>query len=428
MSFEIAQTLDEEVSWLADIIGKRMAGEELPVLPEPPRFSFPEVSYARFCQEHSLGPEERLVLVLALVPHYAPDILKAMASEENEAFLRMDKDGFLQPTGETALFLIAGTDRKRRLEFAPLLEAGHVFYRKDVIDLQQVAPGRSRFSGGLFMNRSRVEQFFYGRYQRPRFSPEFPAHLLESKLEWDDLVLGKPTLEKLEELRAWMEFEKEVRDRLGRDKRMRRGFRSLFYGPSGTGKTLAATLLGKYLGQDVFRVDLSAVVSKYVGETSKNLDKLFNTAEDKGWVLFFDEGDALFGKRASQSGESDKTAHYANQDIAYLLQRIENYGGLVIVASNLRKNMDEAFSRRFELIVHFAIPDPQLRREYWEANVPEGLPFAANVNLDMLARHELTIASIDNVINRACVLSLQAGVMQISSEVLGRCIRDENFK
>jgi SpoVK/Ycf46/Vps4 family AAA+-type ATPase len=111
-----------------------------------------------------------------------------------------------------------------------------------------------------------------------------------------------------------------------------------------------------------------------------------------------------------------------------LLQRIENYGGLVIVASNLRKNMDEAFSRRFELIVHFAIPDPQLRREYWEANVPEGLPFAANVNLDMLARHELTIASIDNVINRACVLSLQAGVMQISSEVLGRCIRDENFK
>jgi hypothetical protein len=190
MSFEIAQTLDEEVSWLADIIGKRMAGEELPVLPEPPRFSFPEVSYARFCQEHSLGPEERLVLVLALVPHYAPDILKAMASEENEAFLRMDKDGFLQPTGETALFLIAGTDRKRRLEFAPLLEAGHVFYRKDVIDLQQVAPGRSRFSGGLFMNRSRVEQFFYGRYQRPRFSPEFPAHLLESKLEWDDLVLA----------------------------------------------------------------------------------------------------------------------------------------------------------------------------------------------------------------------------------------------
>ena len=128
-------------------------------------------------------------------------------------------------------------------------------------------------------------------------------------------------------------------------KRVKPGYRALFHGPPGTGKTLTATLLGKHTGRPVFRIDLSRVVSKYIGETEKNLSRLFDKAEHKDWILFFDEADALFGKRTEIRDAHDK---YANQEVAYLLQRIESYAGLVILATNQRGNIDEAFLRRFQ--------------------------------------------------------------------------------
>src|ERR1044071_9620636 len=124
------------------------------------------------------------------------------------------------------------------------------------------------------------------------------------------------------------------------DKILKRGYKALFYGPSGTGKTLTATLLGKQFDRDVYRVDLSQVVSKYIGETEKNLEKIFTRAENRNWILFFDEADALFGKRSNVQSAHDK---YANQEVSYLLQRVEDYNGLLILASNFKNNIDEAF-------------------------------------------------------------------------------------
>jgi SpoVK/Ycf46/Vps4 family AAA+-type ATPase len=172
----------------------------------------------------------------------------------------------------------------------------------------------------------------------------------------------------------------------------RERYRALFYGPHGAGKTLTATLLGKQTGKDVFRIDLSRVISKYIGETEKNLSRLFDKAENKDWILFFDEADALFGKRTDIRDAHDK---YANQEVAYLLQRIEGYNGLVILASNQRANIDDAFVRRFQSIIHFPMPRPEERYEIWRKTFPPQIEIADDIDWrHVAARFELTGAGI----------------------------------
>jgi SpoVK/Ycf46/Vps4 family AAA+-type ATPase len=145
-------------------------------------------------------------------------------------------------------------------------------------------------------------------------------------------------------------------------------YRALFYGPSGTGKTLTATLLGKEFSREVYRVDLSQVISKYIGETEKNLEKIFVQAENKNWILLFDEADALFGKRTQTKSSNDK---YANQEVSYLLQRVENFNGLIVLASNFKNNIDDAFLRRFNSIINFTKPNVEERLELWTKALPK---------------------------------------------------------
>ena len=180
-------------------------------------------------------------------------------------------------------------------------------------------------------------------------------------------------------------------------------FRS--YGESGTGKTLSACLLGQRCGREVLRVDLSQVSSKYIGETEKNLARLFAAAEDTGWILFFDEADALFGKRTSVSDAHDR---YANQEVSYLLQRIEAFGGVVILATNLRHNIDDAFLRRFQSVVAFPMPRAAERLRLWREAFPAAARLEAGLDLERLARqHEVSGGTIMNVVRYAC---LQASV------------------
>jgi len=136
------------------------------------------------------------------------------------------------------------------------------------------------------------------------------------------------------------------------EKKLKPGYRTLFYGPQGSGKKLTAVLIGKEFDKPVYKIDLSNLVSKYIGETEKNLRIIFDSAEGKEWILFFDEADALFGER---TGVKDAHDRYSNQEVSYLLQRIEDYNGLVILATNMKNNIDEAFIRRFNLIIRFPL-------------------------------------------------------------------------
>lgn len=191
----------------------------------------------------------------------------------------------------------------------------------------------------------------------------------------------------------------------------RGGIKALFTGDSGTGKTLAAEVIAGELGMPLLKIDLSQVVSKWVGETEQHLEALFREAEDSHGVLFFDEADALFGKRGEVQHGVDR---YANLEVSYLLQRIEDYAGLVVLASNLKDNIDAAFTRRFQMTVHFPRPEPGERRRLWEIAFPPGAPLEAGLDLDALARLNLTGAGITGAARTAALLAAAEGCEAIS--------------
>jgi SpoVK/Ycf46/Vps4 family AAA+-type ATPase len=200
---------------------------------------------------------------------------------------------------------------------------------------------------------------------------------------------------------------------------------ALFAGPSGTGKTMAAEVIANELGLPLFRVDLAAVVSKYIGETEKNLAQIFGEAESSSAVLFFDEADALFGKRSEVKDAHDR---YANIEVSYLLQRMEDYDGIIILASNMRQNLDEAFVRRLHLTADFPFPDEDARFEIWSRHLPAALPLAEDVDLRLLARHyRLSGGNIRN----ACVTAAFLAAAEGSPVEMGhfqRAIRREHQK
>jgi SpoVK/Ycf46/Vps4 family AAA+-type ATPase len=245
-------------------------------------------------------------------------------------------------------------------------------------------------------------------------------------MEWDDVALHPDTVREIREIEHWIRFNDTVLDDWGMRKRVKPGYRALFHGPPGTGKTLTATLLGKYTGRPVFRVDLSRVVSKYIGETEKNLSRLFDKAEHKDWILFFDEADALFGKRTEVRDAHDK---YANQEVAYLLQRIESYAGLVILATNQRGNVDEAFLRRFQASVNFPMPRPAERLGIWSRSFPAQITVAEDVNWrDLAARFDLTGAGIVNVAHFCALEALANSTRRVDRTSLEVAILREMVK
>lgn len=229
-----------------------------------------------------------------------------------------------------------------------------------------------------------IEKFITGKILKPQLSSNFPAQLIETQLDWEDLVLNSNTLNQIKEIETWLKFNEILLHEWNMKTKIKPGFRVMFYGAPGTGKTLTASLLGKYTQRDVYRIDLSMVISKYIGETEKNLSSLFDKAADKDWILFFDEADAVFGKRTNVRDAHDK---YANQEVSYLLQRIENHPGLVILASNFKANIDAAFTRRFQSIIEFEVPTYNERLQLWKNNLPQGIKIAEDVNLNELSKN-----------------------------------------
>ncbi|MDN5768256.1 MAG: AAA family ATPase [Humibacillus sp.] len=225
---------------------------------------------------------------------------------------------------------------------------------------------------------------------------------------WADLVVPVDAHGQLRELAARVEHRTLVMDEWGFQARLPggRGVTALFAGPPGTGKTMAASVIAAELGLDLFAIDLSRVVSKYIGETEKNLSQVFGAATDSDAILLFDEADALFGKRSEVRDAHDR---YANVEIAYLLQRMEEYDGLAILTTNVRHHIDEAFIRRLDLIVDFPFPDAGERLRIWQSCLPPGLPLSDGVDFAALADHRLAGGNIRNAVLGAAYLAAQAG-------------------
>ena len=389
---------------------------------------------ATFIDLRDPGFEEFTVLMLAIAPHLSPRLLGKIISEHLSEGGDFPEFGGVKggnhrgvlPTGETAQFILAGNDLEKRLAVQHILSSDHWLAKEHILWLETVREGEPLMSGRLILNPEIVELLTMGVASKPRFSMDFPAEYIETEMSWEDLVLQPNTLRQLKEIENWITYNDTLLHDWGMGKKVKPGYRALFYGPPGTGKTLTATLLGKQTGKDVFRIDLSRVVSKYIGETEKNLSRLFDKAEDKNWILFFDEADALFGKRTDIRDAHDK---YANQEVAYLLQRIEAYNGLVILATNQRANIDDAFTRRFQSIIHFPMPRPEERYEIWQKTLPLQLTIADDINWHhVAARHELTGAGILNVTHFCAVEALADKSLHLDMKRLEAAILREYIK
>lgn len=374
-----------------------------------------------FIRDKQLSAAEVTILLLAVVPHLSPNFLTSIISDlfpnggefpEFGGAKGKNHRGIL-PTGETALYVLAGNDLDLRLEYVELISTKSALFKKGILYLEEVPIGEPKMSGKLLMDEEYVAKLTTGTVLKPQLGPNFPASLIETSLEWEDLVLKPKTLEEIKEVEIWLQYNAVLMEDWKMKNKIKPGFRVMFYGPPGTGKTLTASLLGKYTGMDVYRIDLSMVISKYIGETEKNLSGLFNKAANKDWILFFDEADAVFGKRTNVRDAHDK---YANQEVSYLLQRIESHPGLVILASNFKSNMDSAFTRRFQSMIAFDTPTFKERIKLWENNLPKIIPLESAVSLKELSKtHAITGANIVNVIQYACLKTI-AGKHQVIRE------------
>ena len=234
------------------------------------------------------------------------------------------------------------------------------------------------------------------------------ARRIQPAVNFADLVLPPDTMAQLKELLTRARYREQVLDvwKMGGPSARRRGLTALFAGPSGTGKTMAAEVLASELGLDLYTVDLATVVDKYVGETEKNLDRIFAEAERINGVILFDEADALFGKRSEVSDAHDR---YANVEVAYLLQRMELFDGIAILATNLRANLDEAFTRRLDSLVDFPEPEAEYRRRLWERSLGSNMPRAADLDLEFLAESfKLSGGAIRNIAVAAAYAAAEA--------------------
>jgi hypothetical protein len=244
---------------------------------------------------------------------------------------------------------------------------------------------------------------------------------------WNDLVLPDATLRQVHDTASAIRHQHVVYAKWGFGQRLAasRGLKILFAGASGTGKTMTAAVVARDLGLDLYKIDLSAVVSKYIGETEKNLDRIFRAAHSSNAILFFDEADALFGKRSEVNDAHDR---YANIEVAYLLQKMEEHDGAVILASNLSRNIDQAFSRRMHYVVEFPLPAEPQRDQLWRGMFPPDAPLAPDVDFAFLARQfPISGGDIKNVVLAAAFLAAQDGQV-ITMRHLIDAMRQQSIK
>lgn len=389
-----------------------------------------------FILNNHLTQSEIIVLLVAFAPHVDPvffdELIQKYLPGQGDfpqfgGVRGRNHRGFL-PTAETALFILAGNDLEKRFEYLFLFEKEHLLTAHTVISVEDAITGEPQFSGRLIMAPEFVELFISGKISHPKFSMDFPAEFITTELTSDDLVLPAATNQQITELENWVKHQDTLMNKWKMKRWMKPGYRALFHGPPGTGKTLTALIVGKKTNRDVFRIDLSMVVSKFIGETEKNLSQLFDRAKNKDWILFFDEADALFGKRTNVRDAHDK---YANQEVAYLLQRIENHNGLIILASNFKINIDEAFIRRFQSVIYFPLPSAGERLQLWKKTLPETAsqkrPSVADLS-SIAKKYEITGAGIVNVVQYCCLESLANNSNEITVDQIKNGIEREYQK
>lgn len=424
-----ARDLTQECSWLKQLLHTRIKhyfeqSEHTTQwhITEPPEFTSVQSPYGHFIVSNKLSTLERLLIILALTPVITPslfDVLLSINEQTNRPFTEfgmVERDATLYASAATAAFILGGDDIMTQCHVLKTLHTSPLLKR--VLSHHTDGHAPSLLSAPLALTAEYVQTLTTATAYTPESDSTFAASPVKSNMTWQDLVLPTSIQTQLDDIIQWVKHGEALITEWQIGKQLRPGYRALFYGPPGTGKTLTASVLGQAVDMAVYKIDLSMVTSKYIGETEKNLEKVFSLAEHRRWILFFDEADALFGKRQTSNSANDQ---FANQNVAYLLQRIERFNGIVILASNFKDNIDNAFFRRFESIVHFESPKPAQRLSMWQNGFCEKTRLSPDINFQQLAdQHPLSGADIVNVIRCVSLKLLSQG----RSEVHPRDIHD----
>ena len=434
-----SESLEKDLEWFTRVLEERMRPYygEAPLHKdifeiEPPDMRDDSSIYSRFLEHYDVKIGERLILILAIIPHIRPEILDQFFLKNKRTDriftefggIKGSNHGGFLPTGETGAFLISGNHLTNRIYIKEIFSAQHYFRKHNIVHLEVPPPGEPYLAGQLIISEEYLSLFTSGESYKPEFSINFPASRLTTEMEWEDLVLEHQVKDEIENIFTWIKHRQEVENSEDFGKKIMPGYRALFYGPPGTGKSLSVTLLGKITKKDVYRIDLSRVVSKYIGETEKNLSLIFDIAENKNWILFFDEADALFGQRTEMKDSKDR---YANQETAYLLQRIEHYNGLVVLATNLKPNLDKAFIRRFQSMIYFGMPGKEERLLLWESAIHKLA--SGDLNIQEIAdKFELSGGAIHNAVQYAILSALRGNRKKIIREDLIKALKREFSK
>jgi hypothetical protein len=419
------EVLQQYFNWFNEIIEWRLQDmhnldfdkiiEQIPI-PEPQSNSV----LTAIIDEYELDETELFVVLLSLAPYMIPEFLNSINVQDNENkqielfFNKSLVNKSVYPSIETAISLLGGSDVPSRQKYYQYFSAESKLLKEDLIAQPTPPHGEPFTRATLTPGQSFLNNILLGKHTGPEFSHDFPATLLTSDYTWDDLIVDYDTQMQLKEVKEWIEYEHICRTKGIETGKFKGGYKCLFFGAPGTGKTLAASLIGNLTSKKVYRIDLSAVVSKYIGETEKNLAKIFDRAAHGNWILFFDEADALFGKRGTTQNAHDR---YANQEVSYLLQRFEKYEGVSILASNFKENIDSAFYRRFHSIVQFKNPEQEERLKLWEVHLPKQFKFADDIDLDEIARNiKINGSGIYNVMRRSCMKAVLNNDMVIQGQ------------
>ena len=420
-------TLQNDIFWLEIVIDAALAlyfknecayssVKEIPI----PQIAEQDTSgYAQIVKKHAFSFEERLILITSLVRYLKPQTLdlfliknKSLDTKFSEfGGVNNEKEQGFVPTLSTVCFLLGGADNMDiRMDFMRIIYNNNTLYKESIL-LAKKQP--VELTEELQLSEDFLSIVITNKKYIPKYNSKFPAEEITTKMNWEDLILEPSIKNQLMEVKQWLQHSDLILNEWKLNKTLKPGYRVLFYGPPGTGKTLAATLLGKSIEAPVFRIDLSMIVSKYIGETEKNLGQLFDIAASKGWILFFDEADALFSKRTDTNSSNDR---HANQEVAYLLQRIEGFDGLVILATNLQTNIDESFLRRFQNTINFPKPKYKERKILWKKMISDTFKIEEGEEvLDTIAKeYELSGGEMINVVRYCAIKAANKGEKKIN--------------
>ncbi|UPQ76963.1 ATP-binding protein [Chryseobacterium nepalense] len=385
-----------------------------------------------YISEKKFAHQEVIILLMALLPRLDPALLKRIYLDFPNSplfdFCSVNDNGRLfYPTVQTVQYILGGQNISERLTALDYFASDSMLVKDEIITFSGSGKEYGAENSQLSVHQEAFNIIIFGSELLPKMSNDFPAEQIHTHRSWTDLILPQNTLDEIQSIESWYNSSRILMEDWDMQKKLKPGFRVLFYGDPGTGKTLAASLLGKYTKRPVFRVDVSMLVSKYIGETEKQLAKLFDKAENKNWILFFDEADAIFGKRTNVRDAHDK---YANQEVSYLLQRIETFSGLIILASNFKNNMDKAFTRRFQSCIKFSNPKYEERLRIWKNNIPEQLKLEGIKLEEIAERYELTGSNIMNIIQDVSLktIALRDPDYKVSPDMLLESIRKEYVK